>query len=58
MKCDVSALVPRSMKIKVVSPPKRNCPVWIRGSILASLNTFQQVLSKQISYYFIIPLIT
>ncbi|KAJ0744142.1 putative Actin family, ATPase, nucleotide binding domain-containing protein [Helianthus annuus] len=43
MKCDVSALVPSSMKIKVVAPPKRNYPVWIGGSILASLNTFQQI---------------
>ncbi|KAJ0522377.1 putative Actin family, ATPase, nucleotide binding domain-containing protein [Helianthus annuus] len=41
--CDVSALVPSSMKIKVVAPPKRNYPVWIGGSILASLNTFQQI---------------
>ncbi|KAJ0514253.1 putative Actin family, ATPase, nucleotide binding domain-containing protein [Helianthus annuus] len=58
MKYDVSALIPSGIKTKVVAPPKRNYLVWIGGSILASLYTFQQVLSKQISYYFIIPLIT
>jgi hypothetical protein len=33
------------MKIKVVAPPERKYSVWIGGSILASLSTFQQVLS-------------
>ncbi|WP_443696474.1 hypothetical protein [Pseudomonas sp.] len=29
------------MKIKVVAPPERKYSVWIGGSILASLSTFQ-----------------
>ncbi|MFQ6647482.1 hypothetical protein Gotur_021154 [Gossypium turneri] len=31
------------VKIKVVAPPERKYSVWIGGSILASLSTFQQM---------------
>ncbi|KAH8874150.1 Actin, cytoplasmic 1 [Schistosoma japonicum] len=38
----------RTMKIKIVAPPERKYSVWIGGSILASLSTFQQMwISKQ-----------
>lgn len=40
---EVTALAPPSMKIKVVAPPERKYSVWIGGSILASLSTFQQM---------------
>jgi len=40
---EVSALAPPSMKIKIVAPPERKYSVWIGGSILASLSTFQQM---------------
>ncbi|MQI72129.1 actin, cytoplasmic 2, partial [Escherichia coli] len=40
---EISALAPSSMKIKVVAPPERKYSVWIGGSILASLSTFQQM---------------
>ncbi|CAI8593939.1 unnamed protein product [Vicia faba] len=42
MSKDVTALAPRSMKIKIVVPPERKYIIWIRGSILESYNTFQQ----------------
>ncbi|MCI20690.1 actin, partial [Trifolium medium] len=42
MSKEISALAPSSMKIKVVAPPERKYSVWIGGSILASLSTFQQ----------------
>ncbi|KCV69694.1 hypothetical protein H696_04101 [Fonticula alba] len=36
------------MRIKIVAPPERKYSVWIGGSILASLSTFQQMwISKQ-----------
>jgi hypothetical protein len=36
------------MKVKIVAPPERKYSVWIGGSILASLSTFQQMwISKQ-----------
>jgi actin len=45
---EITALAPSSMKIKVVAPPERKYSVWIGGSILASLSTFQQMwISKQ-----------
>jgi len=48
MEKEVSALAPQSMKIKIVAPPERKYSVWIGGSILASLSTFQQMwISKQ-----------
>lgn len=40
---EVIALAPPSMKIKVIAPPERKYSVWIGGSILASLSTFQQM---------------
>merc|ERR1719188_1719684 len=45
---ELTALAPSTMKIKVVAPPERKYSVWIGGSILASLSTFQQMwISKQ-----------
>merc|ERR1711981_642572 len=45
---ELSALAPSTMKIKVVAPPERKYSVWIGGSILASLSTFQSMwISKQ-----------
>jgi actin-related protein len=38
---EVVALAPSSMKIKVIAPPERKYSVWIGGSILSSLSTFQ-----------------
>jgi len=45
---ELTALAPTTMKIKVVAPPERKYSVWIGGSILSSLSTFQQMwISKQ-----------
>jgi len=45
---ELTALAPSTMKIKVVAPPERKYSVWIGGSILSSLSTFQQMwISKQ-----------
>jgi actin beta/gamma 1 len=45
---EVTALAPATMKIKVVAPPERKYSVWIGGSILASLSTFQSMwISKE-----------
>ncbi|KAL0002933.1 hypothetical protein SO802_016714 [Lithocarpus litseifolius] len=41
---------PSSMKIKVVAPPERKYSVWIGGSILASLSTFQQMWIAKAEY--------
>ncbi|CAM4796841.1 unnamed protein product [Rotaria magnacalcarata] len=48
MQKDVSALAPSNMKIRIVAPPERKYAVWIGGSILSSLATFQSMwISKQ-----------
>jgi len=48
MEKEIKALAPASMKIKIVAPPERKYSVWIGGSILSSLSTFQQMwISKQ-----------
>ena len=48
MQKEVTALAPSTMKIKIIAPPERKYSVWIGGSILASLSTFQQMwISKQ-----------
>ena len=45
---ELTNMAPASMKIKVVAPPERKYSVWIGGSILASLSTFQQMwISKE-----------
>ncbi|KAH9502272.1 Actin-2 [Bulinus truncatus] len=40
---EVSSLAPGAVKVKVIAPPERKYSVWIGGSILASLSTFQQM---------------
>lgn len=48
MQKELTSLAPSSMKIKIVAPPERKYSVWIGGSILASLSTFQNMwISKQ-----------
>merc|ERR1712071_749221 len=45
---EITALAPSTIKIKIIAPPERKYSVWIGGSILASLSTFQQIwISKQ-----------
>ena len=50
MSKEITALAPSSMKIKVVAPPERKYSVWIGGSILASLSTFQQMWIAKSEY--------
>lgn len=45
---EIAMLAPASMTIKIIAPPERKYSVWIGGSILASLSTFQQMwISKE-----------
>jgi actin, other eukaryote len=47
---ELEALAPASVKIKVVAPPERQYSVWIGGSILSSLSTFQQMWVSKAEY--------
>ena len=45
---ELTALAPPTMAIKVVAPPERKYSVWIGGSILSYLSTFQTMwITKQ-----------
>ena len=43
MQKEITSLAPATMKVKVIAPPERKYSVWIGGSILASLSTFQNM---------------
>ncbi|XP_026025217.1 actin-1-like [Astatotilapia calliptera] len=46
--CDASEMMSCSMGAAIIAPPERKYSVWIGGSILASLSTFQDMwISKQ-----------
>jgi actin-related protein len=47
---EIETLAPASMKIKVIAPPERQYSVWIGGSILSSLSTFQQMWVSKTEY--------
>ncbi|OWK10025.1 hypothetical protein Celaphus_00005766 [Cervus elaphus hippelaphus] len=50
MQKEITALAPSTMKIKIIAPPERKYSVWIGGSILASLSTFQQMWISKPEY--------
>ena len=39
---ELTRLTPPSTQVRVIAPPERKYSVWIGGSILTSLNTFQE----------------
>ncbi|UMM40069.1 hypothetical protein L5515_016845 [Caenorhabditis briggsae] len=43
MQKEITALAPSAMKIKIIAPPERKYSVWMGGSILASLSSFQEM---------------
>jgi len=47
---EMTALAPASMKVKVIAPPERKYSVWIGGSILTSLSTFQTMWITKAEY--------
>ena len=47
---EMVSLAPPTMKIKIIAPPERKYSVWIGGSILASLSTFQQMWISKYEY--------
>ncbi|CAF0909925.1 unnamed protein product [Rotaria sordida] len=45
---EIVRMTPTSVKIKIIAPPQRKYSVWIGGSILSTLSTFQHLwLTKQ-----------
>ncbi|XP_004645493.2 actin, cytoplasmic 1-like [Octodon degus] len=50
MQKEITALAPSTMKITIVAPPERKYFVWICGSLLALLSTFQQIWTSKQEY--------
>merc|ERR1712141_657220 len=50
MKKEIEALAPQTMNIKIVAPPERKYSVWIGGSILSSLSTFEEMWVTKAEY--------
>jgi actin len=43
MQKEIKSMAPESMTIKIIAPPERKYSVWIGGSILSSLSTFEEM---------------
>ncbi|KDQ65149.1 hypothetical protein JAAARDRAFT_28800 [Jaapia argillacea MUCL 33604] len=50
MQKELTSMASASMKVKIVAPPERKYSVWIGGSILASLSTFQNLWCTKQEY--------
>jgi len=50
VKKEVATKAPSTMAIKIVAPPERKYSVWIGGSILASLSTFEEMWIQKGEY--------
>jgi len=50
MQKEIKALAPDSMTIKIIAPPERKYSVWIGGSILSSLSTFEEMWIQKAEY--------
>ncbi len=47
---EMTNLAPSGIKIKIIAPPERKYSVWIGGSILSSLSSFQQMWISKMEY--------
>jgi len=50
MEKELTTLAPTNIKVKIVAPAERKYSVWIGGSILASLSTFQNMWISKAEY--------
>ena len=47
---EITTLAPDSMIFKIIAPPARKYSVWIGGSILSSLSTFEEMWISKNEY--------
>merc|ERR1712083_1167657 len=47
---EMKQLAPASIKVRIIAPAERKYSVWIGGSILSSLNTFQEMWITKMEY--------
>jgi len=47
---EIKSLAPDSINVKIIAPPERKYSVWIGGSILSSLSTFEEMWVQKEEY--------
>ena len=47
MQKEISLLAPPTLQVKVVAPPERKHSVWIGGSIMAHMSTFEWISKEE-----------
>jgi actin-related protein len=47
---EITALAPSAMKIKIIAPPERKRSIWVGGSILAGLPSFEELWVSKADY--------
>ena len=50
MEKELKNVVPSAMKVRIIAPPERKYAVWIGGSILSSLSTFENMWITKSEY--------
>jgi actin beta/gamma 1 len=50
MEKELISLAPGTMKVKITAPPERKYSAWLGGSLLASLNTFEEMCVSKEEY--------
>jgi len=50
LKDEMDKQAPQTMQVKIVAPPERKYSVWIGGSILSSLSTFEEMWVQKEEY--------
>ena len=50
MQKEITNLAPCGVRVKTIAPPERKYSVWIGGSILGSLSTFQNMWISKDEY--------
>ena len=50
MEKEIKALAPSTKKVRIIAPPERKYSVWIGGSILSSLQTFENMWISKHEY--------
>jgi len=50
MQKEITSLAPSTIKVKIIAPPERKYSVWIGGSILGSLSTFEALWCTKEEY--------
>uniref|UniRef100_A0A7S1C5V8 Actin n=1 Tax=Bicosoecida sp. CB-2014 TaxID=1486930 RepID=A0A7S1C5V8_9STRA len=50
MQSEIAKRAPAGVKVRVIAPPERKYAVWIGGSVLSSLSTFEQMWITKAEY--------